>query len=676
MRRLASEPGFSTALETGTLTQCAVEEAWLGDQCLNAYSGCITTKMSPACLKSAASETVATPKSIINNATFVSSTIDSVGISESQHFRSFLKGESTPLSDFLDFKLPVGNTEASIDDLRHEAVVALFGTNRVRRMVPNFKLVYAYTIGKIPSKQTKARPVAPVPSSPRRRRGVIVPKRGGGAKNTPPLPSLIIEQYPGTCITLTEAIKTFLLDSPKDFYAIIMQLVYALKVASEEIEFTHYDMHAGNVELYPIPNVEKDATCYIPYMHGSVFVAAKHVAAITNCGFSHFTVPNSDKRNVAFGFAAKGRSELVSIGIFRDRPNPMTDVYRLLITSGVAALEAAKDGTGSELIGLISALIQYFNQSETLQEIIANQKETYYYLPLTPNARALSFEDFISHAKREMRTKFGDTRSLVSSAVSKKANDVVLRPGLIGRGFVLTKISEISTPTLSFFAVPDTFQRFVDDYTYFIDITSDKNAKDVSARQLTAVFIKRFSEGKSLFDLAWSLATSEIRQHTLYIGKMLEGNGLEYVPLPSDLKLIATSAIGDACYVTAVSAARILDSYISICEIVSSAKYAIDVYWKTAATIPPHVALKFSEIERLQHVFAVAVGTIARLVAEDCRLLFPEKFNTKTISAQLKAFRDSPGSEPIIRVYTALSSLATAATNKTLIGITRKLPGC
>lgn len=628
-RRLDSEPGFAAALESDTLTQCRVEEEWLDDPQLNALSACV---MKPPVRPRCASSSV---EGVFTNAIRVISAIDLVGTNESQDFRSFIKGESG-LKEFLELKHPVGNTEASFVDLRHEAIVGFFGTNRVRRLIPNFKLVYAYVVCE--GANTKTAKKAGVPASPRRRREVVT-----GRGKIVQTPVLVTERY-GDATTLTEALKTL---TPKDFFAIFMQVVYALKTASEEIEYTHYDLHASNIELYPCDE------CYIPYQRGGVYVAAKYVAVIANHGFAHFTTRNSDQRSVTFGFAAKGRSELVAIGIFRDRPNFMTDVYRLLATSAAAVINTER----SELVDLIGKLVSYFNQSETIAEIVESQKENYYYLPLTPNSRALSFDDFLSHAKREMRTCFGDTRILTSTP--KRGSDVILQSGVIGRGFKLISVSEASTSVFTPFVPPDSFLTFVDAYEAATE-SLDKS-KEAFARLITVSFIKRFSEGKSKFDTACKNAATTLESHLSYLKQLLAG-GVDYIPVSSDFGNFKTPA----WHVSFTTSAKILDTYVAICEIINAAKHTIDIYWKT--TPPPHITLKFAEIEKYQIPYASSVGVLARVIAEDCKTLFPEKFGLK-VSKRLETFRGDAANLPIIRAFAALSLLATSATNKSIAAI-------
>ena len=77
----------------------------------------------------------------------------------------------------------------------------------------------------------------------------------------------------------------------------------------------------------------------------------------------------------------------------------MTDVYRLLLT---AAVEAQHRGNSS-LFALIRQFILYFNQTDTLESMITDQRLVYYCLPLTPSSRSYHIDGFIAHVRKECR---------------------------------------------------------------------------------------------------------------------------------------------------------------------------------------------------------------------------------------------------------------------------------
>lgn len=299
-------------------------------------------------------------------------------------------------------KVQAAPDTASEDDIIHEAVVAIFGTNALRALIPNFPFVYA--CGKVQTAAPSAAVVSAASVSPRRRRGGTCSVSGGdGAAaashhhyqhvllmenindpddSSPPPP------------TLDSAIGTM---NATDFYLTIVQIAYALKCASEHLSYTHYDLHARNVLLRGIGGANAAAApVYIPYENGGVLVRARWIATFVEHGFAHFTTRNSRERTVSFGFAAKGHADLVELGIFRDRTNPMTDIYRLLATCAVSAASVGPSANG--VWRVCEALFKYFNSSEDLSDIIQKQCDNWFYLPPTPNSQLFTFDGFLSHA--------------------------------------------------------------------------------------------------------------------------------------------------------------------------------------------------------------------------------------------------------------------------------------
>jgi hypothetical protein len=170
-----------------------------------------------------------------------------------------------------------------------------------------------------------------MPASPRRKRASTASNGDSSiTKQQQPATFLVLEEV-DTNYTLEDAIKdTANPISVCDFFLIVIQVAYALKLASEKISFTHYDLHPRNILLRKIEGLsssagtlplKKDSSgsggdyAYIPYERGNVFIAAKFVASFTEFGFSHMSAVNSQNRSVSFGFSAKGRAELVELGI-------------------------------------------------------------------------------------------------------------------------------------------------------------------------------------------------------------------------------------------------------------------------------------------------------------------------------------------------------------------------
>lgn len=290
----------------------------------------------------------------------------------------------------ISIKFPVGTNSASLQDLLHEGFINIFGTNSLRHQIPNFPLVYgvgmilADPLTSSPGKKTKVFEE----SSPRRGRGTD----SFSVSHTAEIPYLITESFQDSS-TLADHLRSNSLEAT-DFLSVIIQLSLALNEAHQLFDFTHYDLSADRIRLVPLPE-----TAYIPYRAGTLFIASKFVAVITDFGFSHITAVNANSRKIHFGFSMPGKAKLVQLGIFRDRSNPMTDIYRLLLTC------AAVIDVDHPLMPILTRLIQYFNQTETLATILTEQASNYFCLPPAESSRGYDFNSFLNFIAREVKSQ-------------------------------------------------------------------------------------------------------------------------------------------------------------------------------------------------------------------------------------------------------------------------------
>lgn len=592
---LRRDLGYGAALEADAENQRKAEALWLDDEIFFPFwgdldAGAVSLDAAPALKNFYGSGSVSR---VMAGSVAISAAPEAVSYASKHLFIGGLDRHGVNPDAVMCVKVAVGGDAASVADIRHEATISIFGTNAFRIFIPNFPFVYAYARARMSAKEMPR-----VVASPRRTRGRAATGESDPIEIVRETPCLIVENIePHSAVTLTSALATM---RPADFYAVLLQIILALKFAYDRIGFTHYDLHTDNVLLRRVdggdgesPSAEQ-AWFYIPYEYGRVFVAAKYVATFVDFGFSHALLHNSAKRQVCFGFAAPGRASLVELGIFRDRPNAMTDVYRLLMTSAVAAREAANGPLLTELTHLVT----YFNQTEPLSDIMERQQKNFYYLPLTAHARAYNFDDFLAFARKAARphVQAAKTPTLIMTTAPKKVPIL-----LSGSGFMDSTRFVLQIEPLTHHYVPSAFAAFFDTHTsisYRLANTSDTRPeliKEIRA-DFTRAYMKGYAASKNS---AFNRSLTEAKMHTA---------SLAVAAIDATSTDLSTGGI-----VRALRACSIM------METRRAAAYTIALYWAGKLVgredPPPDVAAAMAEID--DHI----INTCALIAHAEQRLI-------------------------------------------------------
>lgn len=199
--------------------------------------------------------------------------------------------------DVLIFKTPKRRTN---DELFHEYFVGVTATNALRKLCPNF----SYILGAfkcLPPAIAEDKKVtswceANHINEHNAVNYVIYEKVVGDA----------IESHMETCTAVT-------------FFSWFIQITIALHLA-RDVEFTHYDLHNGNVLARPVKEGESFAIPYEVQPNLTWYVNASSVAQIIDYGMSHVKVDGQDF----------GKYGLESWGIHADQYRPIYDVYKFL----------------------------------------------------------------------------------------------------------------------------------------------------------------------------------------------------------------------------------------------------------------------------------------------------------------------------------------------------------
>ncbi len=261
------------------------------------------------------------------------------------------------IEDLFAVKAPKNNQV----DSQHELFVGLFGTNKLRETVPNFSYVFGgfSCTGPVIGTDNK-----------------IISWCYDGEN----IPYIVYENIQPN-ISLAKAIKTI---SGIDWLRYYMSILYALK-AGQKIEFTHYDLHPENVLLREVQNKKE---FYVPYETErgvTEYLLLNLLPVIIDYGYSHIKYNNEH-----FGIY-----ELIPDGVYPDKPSIFNDAYKLLLFSMFNAINS----NNQEIIDIISDIFLFFNDQDSIFDVIKDQRQFFYYLPLLPDLEKVSIDDFLHYIR-------------------------------------------------------------------------------------------------------------------------------------------------------------------------------------------------------------------------------------------------------------------------------------
>lgn len=247
------------------------------------------------------------------------------------------------------------------DDLQHELVVGLYGTNQLRHYLPNF----VYTLGGFQCTAPVIDPMKPYDVA-------TWCNEGGGVnyvlyENLAPARSF--DKFITKNLTSSRFLEKYL------------QVLYALRKGEQVCNFGHNDLHSGNVLIRTI----RESYFYIPYEteRGVIeYMLTDGIATIIDYGFSHIEVMGKHYGNV--------------VSLHPNRSYTLGDAYRLLAYSLMIALTLGNQ----DLVATLSKMIKFFNQEETATEIIERQRKMGYIIPYTTEA---TLDDFLLYIRTVCR---------------------------------------------------------------------------------------------------------------------------------------------------------------------------------------------------------------------------------------------------------------------------------
>lgn len=156
------------------------------------------------------------------------------------------------------------------DDLEQEFLVSEV-LNRIRYAIPNF----AYTLALF-NAHNRIKDTDDGGSHWKR----------VGSKDTDEIQSVLVSERVSPGISLYDYINNES-TSPGDFLALFLQLLLALDAAQKSIEFTHYDLHCGNVLLRSLPEGIDDVIVHYCWETEEAIIPMKYVGTFIDFARSH-----------------------------------------------------------------------------------------------------------------------------------------------------------------------------------------------------------------------------------------------------------------------------------------------------------------------------------------------------------------------------------------------------
>lgn len=233
----------------------------------------------------------------------------------------------------------------SNNEMIHEMLVGLYVTNSLKKYIPNFAYLYA------------------------------------GIANT----NEIIYENVFNNITLRQYIKKC---SASQFLNIYMQLVYALKWAYIQFDYTHYDLHNDNVI---VKTTEPKQILYYTE-NGKEYLQTESIATIIDFSSSHFKL--SERH---FG---KGGYEKYSIYSYKS--NIFHDLYKILMFSLLESYNTKNTAVFNEAV----KIFRYFNTYEDAKSALSTQYEYLFSLPLDENTKQFDIDNFAKYIRQNCNCNF------------------------------------------------------------------------------------------------------------------------------------------------------------------------------------------------------------------------------------------------------------------------------
>lgn len=274
------------------------------------------------------------------------------------------------------FVLKAPKSPSNADELIHESCVAFYGTNKMRELgIPNFAYVYGSFICNSPY------------IDPESKKEVIsfCTKETGGVsyaiyENI--FPSITMEKFCYSC-------------SPRKFLYSYIQLMMAINIAYKEFDFTHYDLHSKNVLMREYNSPEFYVPFIMPDGNKWYCKSFNNIPTMIDYGMSHIVA-----NGIHLGHAGAS-APLFPHRTFRDRAFPLYDAYKLFMICLWTMRASNNFSAFNELVYLKN----FFNQNETINEILNYQLNSLFSLAYTRETSELNDQEWEEYINKYLPGK-------------------------------------------------------------------------------------------------------------------------------------------------------------------------------------------------------------------------------------------------------------------------------
>jgi hypothetical protein len=286
-------------------------------------------------------------------------------IGEKSAFGNAFTADLKNTKDF--FVVKTGQDVNASNSLVHELVVGLYGTNNLRKKIPNFAYVYG---------GFKC-------SEPQINKDKTVNEWCINNKF-----NYIMYENIDNSVSVEEFVKTC---TGEEFINVYLQIVYALKTAQQEIDFTHYDLHSDNILIKSTKDNKVNVIKYDTEI-GEQYISTKHVPIIIDYGHSHIKYKNKDY----------GIFDNQKYSVFPNKSWIFYDLYKILMFSMYIALKFYN----YDVLKYGKTIFKFFNQIEDFEDSINDQLEYFYILPLLEKNKNLNIDEFATYINHEIKFNF------------------------------------------------------------------------------------------------------------------------------------------------------------------------------------------------------------------------------------------------------------------------------
>ena len=257
------------------------------------------------------------------------------------------------------------------DNLIHELIIGLYGTNKLRKDIPNFAYIYGgfkCSPMLLTNNDNRVKLESWCKQSKRSKRS----KQSNSNDVNYILyeninPSISFYDYLETCST-------------DDFLNMFVQMLYALNYANKTIDFTHYDTKGDNILIRTIDDIrelnnfgyennfdqlESSDDFQIKYPDGNggyVYITTDAIPTFIDYGLSH--IKTNDKLNIDIGVY-----DFYDKNIYGDKSWIMSDVYSILIDVILTITQI-----NLQLYPCLMLIMKFFNKVENIDTILENSK--------------------------------------------------------------------------------------------------------------------------------------------------------------------------------------------------------------------------------------------------------------------------------------------------------------